>query len=274
MSILRQGTTVEPQSLLERIADSLQPGGPLRGLTGAAEALELIVETARGTVLADLERLVALEIAAPRGGMWISDGPWPTSDGFYLAATAARFEQLLDSVQALATLHRAGMHRAGWAVLEQAGKTLMRLWMFTETTVLDQPWDEARRSGQAWGQFTEALHHLDGVTGFEPHPFDAPYTDEASEDAKDSLHEAMAGASDHAEQVVNAIRLGAALALVHLPAHLQIGPEAVTAMPTARTGLPCTEMLAAQIQLAVELIRSAAASTQCALDISLRDRNA
>ncbi|NKT14472.1 hypothetical protein GS495_15145 [Rhodococcus hoagii] len=74
--------------------------------------------------------------------------------------------------------------------------------------------------------------------------------------------------------MVNAIRLGAALALVHLPAHLQIGPEAVTAMPTARTGLPCTEMLAAQIQLAVELIRSAAASTQCALDISLRDRNA
>lgn len=273
MSILHQGTTLTPDSLVERFAAALRPDGAMHDLAGTAGSLELLVETTRATVLADIAELAVLESVSPRGKLWFIDGPWPYTESFYLSVTAARFEQLLDSAQALAVLHRAGAHRAGWAVLEQAGKTLTRLWMLTETTVFDQPWDEARRSGHGWGAFSNALACVEGIPEFTPHPFDTVYTDDVSELAEDSLRDAASAAPDDAKYLVNAIRLGAALAAIHVPAHLQIGPEAVTTMPTAASGLDSAELTTAQIQLAVELIRSAAASTRAALDTSLEHRD-
>ncbi|MBM4670345.1 hypothetical protein GS448_25930 [Rhodococcus hoagii] len=59
-------------------------------------------------MLADIEKLAALEALSPRGKHWICVSPWPYTDGFYLAATAARLEQVLDSVQAFASLHGSG----------------------------------------------------------------------------------------------------------------------------------------------------------------------
>lgn len=272
VSILRQGATLESALLVDRLAADLRPGGPLQNLAGTVEAIELIVQGARGTVLADLERFVAFEIRSPRTGSLCVEGMWPSTDGFYLTATAARFEQVLDSVQALTVLLRAGAHRAGWAVLEQAGRTLGLLWIFTETLVQNEPWDEARRSGRAWVAFTDALADVDGVAGFEPHPFDTAHTDEPGVDFATTIDRAVDGASDQAKNLVEAIRLGITLAQVHLPAHLQIDPDTVSTMPTAGTGLDSAEMVTALIELAIALVCSAAASTAEALRVSMIDR--
>lgn len=273
MSILRQDSATE-LSLVDRLADTLRPGRSIANLAETAERLELLVDTTRATVLADIEKLAALEALSPRGKHWICVSPWPYTDGFYLAATAARLEQVLDSVQAFASLHRIGAHRAAWAVLEQAATTLTRLWMLTEVTVFDQPWDEARRSGRRWVQFAESTADIAGVTALTPHLFDIVYTDEDAEDEEVSLDEAASAATRHAKQVVDAIGLGSALALVNVPAHLQLGPEALTSMPSAGTGVDSAELVTAQTELAVELVRSAATSTRLALEVSQETRDA
>ncbi|TQF65294.1 hypothetical protein FK531_21995 [Rhodococcus spelaei] len=267
MSILNQGKPLEGMSLVDRIADALRHGGAMAALAGSAEAVEMIVEAVRGTVAAELVKLVDREIEAPRKDEW-GDGRWPTSEGFYLTVTAARLEQVLDSIGAVTALHRAGSHRAGWAVLEQAADSLTRLWMFTEAFVFDQPWDEARRSAHAWVEFAGALDSVTGIAELAPHPFDTAYDGEVSEAEEKSMHVAADGASEQAKRLVTAVRAGARLAGVNIPAHLQIDPGAGSGIPTTGVGITSSPTITAQLHLAAELVRSAAASTQSALDAS------
>lgn len=66
-------------------------------------------------------------------------------------------------------------------------------------------------------------------------------------------------AARHDRQVVSAIRAGAELAQAHLPVHMHLGPDTVTAMPTTGTGFASTDMIRTQAQLTVELVRCASA---------------
>lgn len=253
MSVLHQGRTLDLTSTLDELTDMLRPGGSLHDKSGTETAVILTSLAARKTVLVDLTKLVAFEVASPSEGSDDTCG-WVGTYGFHLTAVVARFEQILDSVDALVTLHKAGAYRAGWAVLEQAGQSLERLLMLTETG--GSAWDDARRSGRSWGTFTAALAEVDGITGFDPSPFDTWHTDADDEDVAGT---AMVGASDPAARLVGAVRLGADLARVHLPAHLQMNPWSG---PYPGHGLGSEAMVGTQFELACAVVCAAAAAVK------------
>ncbi|GAA3520398.1 hypothetical protein RAJCM14343_1765 [Rhodococcus aetherivorans] len=263
------GTT----ALLDTLIARLSPTGTWSSLAGTLDAIELVIEAARGTVLAHTLRAVHLEVTEPRPEMWIG-GRWPDSEGFYLATMAARFEQLLDSCEAVAALHRAGNHRGGWAVLGQAGDTLERLWMLTETLVFDQPRDEARRCAHAWYAFADAYRRLTPGTPVTVHPFDAALSGDVGEDEDTSLGDGRQHAPTRAKDLVAAIDAGVRLTQVYLPAKLQLDPGLdAGGVHTAGVGIDSPPMSAAQLHLALDLIHTAAVSVDAAVKISLTHRH-
>lgn len=257
--------------LLNWAVDAMGPGMPLADRAGTVDALEMIVDTVRGTVLAEFTEFVEQEIIRPRE-RWTGEPEWLGTEGFYLSVTRVRFIQLLESVTALGALHRAGAHRAGWAVLEQAADTLTRLWMFTETMVDVQPADEIRRSAHAWTAFADALTDVPGVPETVPHPFELAYEGTVHEAEHVSLGQAEIDAPERARDLVEAIHSGARLAAISVPAHVQIDPGSAAGTPTDWVGVDAPDVVAAQLQLAVELMRSAAVSVYEALVVSREGR--
>lgn len=269
----RHADTSAVTALLDTLLARLSPAGNWSSLASTADALEVVIEVARGTVLAHTLRAVHLEVTEPRPEMWIG-GRWPDSEGFYLATMAARFEQLLDSCDAVAALHRAGNHHGGWAVLGQAADTLERLWMLTETLVFDQPRDEARRCAHAWYAFTDAYDRLTPGTPVTVHPFDAALSGDVGEDEDSSLGGGRRHALPRAKDLVAAIDAGVRLAQVYLPAKLQLDPGLDGGgVDAVGVGIDSPPMIAAQLHLAVELVHTAAVSVDAAVEISLTHRH-
>lgn len=255
-----------------RLVAMLRPGSALEVLTGTAESVEMVIAAARGDILVEVAALVATEAAHPRPHPQHEPGMWVTSEGFYMALMGERLEQLLESVQAMLVLHRAGHYRPAWGLLQQATMTLHRLWMLTDAPVDDQPRDEARRSGKEWLVATAALTHVDGVTGFGPHPFDTAYLGDEGQSEQADLAGALAGGHRQWLPLWTALTRTVRLAEVYVPGHLQMEPDAASTMATLGTGFSSPAMVRAQCELAVALVHAAATAARGGLEISLDGR--
>ncbi|MFZ2526657.1 MAG: hypothetical protein WAX14_03230 [Rhodococcus sp. (in: high G+C Gram-positive bacteria)] len=264
------GTAPTGTEFLDTLIENMTPGGAWAATAGTVDAVEIVIEAARRTVLDPARRLVAAEIDDPRPESWT--GQWPDSEGFYLATIVVRFEQLLEACEAVTALHRSGRHRAGWAVLGQAADTLTRLWMLTDTLVCSQPRDEARRSSHAWYAFADAYNLIGLGPRLTVHPFDAALSDDVGEDEDRSLDDGRQGASSRARELVTAIEHGVRLAQVHIPGALLLDPAAATDPGGVGAGLAAGPLIRAQLQLTAALVHTAAISIDTAFTVSIDHR--
>ncbi|MDO1486951.1 Uncharacterised protein [Rhodococcus rhodochrous] len=265
------GTAATSTEFLHVLLDRMAPDGAWAAVAGTVEAVEIVIEAARSTVLEPARRLAAEEAIDPRFEPG-SGHQWPDTEGFYLAAIAVRFAQLLDSCEAVTSLHRSGHHRAGWAVLDQSADTLTRLWMLTETMVFDQPRDEARRSSHAWYAFAQAYNRCGLGAPVAVHPFDAALGDDVTEDEDVSLAAGRHRAPMHARDLVAAITEGVRLAQVYIPGALQLDPAAIAELPSAAAGFDNARLAQSQLHLTAGLVYSAAVSVDAAFRISIGHR--
>jgi hypothetical protein len=265
------GTAATSTEFLDVLSDRMAPDGPWAAVAGTVEAAEIVIEAARSTVLEPARRLVAEETTDPRREPR-SGHQWPDTEGFYLAAIVVRFAQLLDSCEAVTSLHRSGRHRAGWAVLGQGAETLTRLWMLTETMVFDQPRDEARRSSHAWYAFAQAYNRCGLGAPVAVHPFDAALGNDVTEDEDVSLDAGRHRAPMHARDLVAAITEGVRLAQVHIPGALQLDPNATAELHNPATDFDNTRLAQSQLRLTAGLVHTAAVSVDAAFTISIGHR--
>lgn len=265
------GLAATSTEFLDVLLDRMAPGGAWDAMAGTVEATEIIIEAAHSTVLEPARRLAAEEATTPRLEPR-ADHQWPDTEGFYLATIAVRFAQLLDSCEAVTSLHRSGHHRAGWAALGQGADTLTRLWMLTETLVFDQPRDEARRSSHAWHAFAQNYNRCALGAPVTVHPFDAALGNDVTEDEDTSLDAARRRAPLPARDLVAAIAEGVRLAQVHIPGVLQLDPTATAELHSADTGFVKGRLAQAQLHLTAGLVYSAAISVDAAFTISIGHR--
>ncbi|MCD5422682.1 hypothetical protein LRS71_24540 [Rhodococcus pyridinivorans] len=264
------GTAPTGTAFLDTLIENMTPGGAWASTAGTADAVEIVIEAARRTVLDPARGLVAAEIDDPRPESCTDR--WLDSEGFYLATIAVRFDQLLGGCEAVAALHRSGRHRAGWAVLGQAADTLTRLWMLTDTLVLSQPQDETRRSAHAWYAFADAYNLLGLSPHLTVHPFEAALSGDVTDNEDSSLDDGRQGASARARELVTAIEHGARLAQVHIPGTLALNPAAATDPGSDGAGLAADPLIRAQLQLTAALVHTAAISVDTAFTVSIGHR--
>lgn len=253
-----------------RMADALSPEGALAAMAGTPESVRMVIEVARSTVLSSVDTLVRLEATDPRPD-YIAGGRWTDQEGFYLALVGRRMRQVIETIGAVLALQQDGRHQSAWTLLGTAAFNLERLWMLTEIPVDDQPLDEVRRSTVAWTDLADALAALDSVAGISPHPFDTGYDGDQTTAEPIDRETAQIAGHKHWVELLTALYRARRLAQAHIPSHLHLGSDTVQGTGEG-TGFDTAEMIAAQCEIAVAVIRAATASTTELLTVSWHGR--